>query len=200
MIDDNSGNRVAGSVCAGLTICGGHADGSVCTSSGTGACARSGHWHCPAASCDATPGTPTSETCNGIDDDCNGLIDDRGGVSYAACMSGGSRTLHVTGSSALASLCTMGPWTMAIWDASAVEYDFAIETDYTMPAGWASGDYAIGMRCGGVYRDFTPYTGMNITATGITRLTLGANDLTPITSVQNPLWAHGSHIIVPIFF
>jgi len=49
--------------------------GSACTA-GIGACARSGVNVCAADGskvvCNATPGTPTAEVCNGIDDNCNG--------------------------------------------------------------------------------------------------------------------------------
>ena len=41
-----------------------------CMSSGTITCENGG------AICDASPGTPVSEKCNGKDDDCDGLIDD----------------------------------------------------------------------------------------------------------------------------
>jgi hypothetical protein len=47
---------------------------------GMGACARTGTVVCDAAgtgtTCNATAGTPTTETCNGVDDDCDGMIDD----------------------------------------------------------------------------------------------------------------------------
>lgn len=44
---------------------------------GVGACTRSGTTQCVAGAiiCSVTPGTPTTEICNGIDDDCNGVID-----------------------------------------------------------------------------------------------------------------------------
>ena len=44
---------------------------------GVGACLRTGTTQCVAGSivCSVTPGTPTTEICNGIDDDCNGVID-----------------------------------------------------------------------------------------------------------------------------
>ena len=52
--------------------------GTVCTV-GTGACLRSGVWICNGAGtglvCSVTAGSPTAETCNGIDDDCNGVVD-----------------------------------------------------------------------------------------------------------------------------
>jgi|JI10StandDraft_1071094.scaffolds.fasta_scaffold07272_7 hypothetical protein len=53
--------------------------GTACTM-GMGACARTGTVVCDAAgtgtTCNATAGTPTTETCNGVDDDCDGMIDD----------------------------------------------------------------------------------------------------------------------------
>ncbi|MBU0535782.1 MAG: PKD domain-containing protein, partial [Nanoarchaeota archaeon] len=52
--------------------------GQTCTV-GTGACQRTGTYICRAdytgTVCSVTAGTPTSETCNGIDDNCDGLID-----------------------------------------------------------------------------------------------------------------------------
>jgi hypothetical protein len=51
------------------------------TTCGVGACASTGTTTCvggtPGDTC--TPGTPTTETCNGIDDDCNGIVDDAAG-------------------------------------------------------------------------------------------------------------------------
>lgn len=55
------------------------AKGASC-STGLGACVASGQLVCAADElgliCDGTPGTPTDETCNGIDDDCDGAIDE----------------------------------------------------------------------------------------------------------------------------
>jgi hypothetical protein len=54
--------------------------GASCTSSGVGACRRTGMFVCnpmgDGVTCNATPGTPTAELCNGIDDDCDGTVDD----------------------------------------------------------------------------------------------------------------------------
>jgi hypothetical protein len=49
-------------------------------STGVGACAREGVRQCAAdgrtTACDLAPGEPTSETCNGLDDDCDGSADE----------------------------------------------------------------------------------------------------------------------------
>ena len=57
---------------------------------GVGACARAGALACEAgeAVCDATPGDPVDELCNGIDDDCDGSADedfDADGDGAPAC-------------------------------------------------------------------------------------------------------------------
>ncbi len=53
--------------------------GAPCTA-GIGACERAGQKVCTApgtgTTCNATPGSPSTEVCNGIDDDCDSLLDD----------------------------------------------------------------------------------------------------------------------------
>ncbi len=53
--------------------------GNACTV-GVGACQRSGTMVCNGSgsgtTCSASPGSPSAETCNNIDDDCNGQVDD----------------------------------------------------------------------------------------------------------------------------
>ncbi|MCA9543736.1 MAG: hypothetical protein KC613_05080, partial [Myxococcales bacterium] len=46
---------------------------------GVGGCATAGAWRCGddgAQFCDAVPGAPTAEACNGVDDDCDGRVDE----------------------------------------------------------------------------------------------------------------------------
>jgi hypothetical protein len=66
-------NNCNGSIDDGFNV------GAAC-SVGIGACQRTGAFICTAdgsgTQCNATPGTPSLEVCNGIDDDCNGLVDD----------------------------------------------------------------------------------------------------------------------------
>ena len=72
--------------------------GQTCTA-GMGACARTGVYVCSTDGtgtvCNATAGTPTAETCNGVDDNCDGTIDDGFGLGTPcdgadpdACMEG----------------------------------------------------------------------------------------------------------------
>jgi hypothetical protein len=60
--------------------------GMTCTA-GQGACARTGVFVCDAnglgTHCSVTPGAPSPEVCNNIDDDCNGLVDD--GIVCTPC-------------------------------------------------------------------------------------------------------------------
>jgi hypothetical protein len=76
---------------------------------GVGACARSGTFVCAAGGlrtvCSATPGTPTTETCNGIDDNCNGTVDE--GVTRS-CYTGPSGTAGVGICRAGTQTCVVG--------------------------------------------------------------------------------------------
>ncbi len=72
--------------------------GEACTA-GIGTCAADGVTVCAddgSATCDAEPGQPAEETCNGLDDDCSGVVDegfDLGAdctVGIGACAVGGS--------------------------------------------------------------------------------------------------------------
>jgi hypothetical protein len=74
---------------------------------GVGACARTGVAQCSngVVSDSCVPGTPTTETCNGIDDNCDGTIDNAAAPTgtptvVLARVSGGSATLSWTSVSA----------------------------------------------------------------------------------------------------
>src|SRR4029077_19401746 len=84
------------------------------TTCGVGACASTGHTTCVAGSYvndTCTPGSPTPETCNNIDDNCNGTVDE--GLTQpttcgvGACASTGHTTC-VNGSY-VNDTCTPGP-------------------------------------------------------------------------------------------
>ncbi|MFN3200699.1 MAG: MopE-related protein [Bradymonadia bacterium] len=56
---------------------------------GIGACTAQGLWRCGEAGdllCDATPGQPAPETCNGIDEDCDGLTDEGLGLGQVCAV------------------------------------------------------------------------------------------------------------------
>jgi hypothetical protein len=79
-------------VCNGLDDdCNGRVDdgnpgGGAPCSAGVGACRRNGFVACTGGvlACNAVPGPPGTEICNGIDDDCDGAVDEGFGVG-AAC-------------------------------------------------------------------------------------------------------------------
>jgi len=85
--------------------------GSSCTS-GVGACMRTGTWVCNAGGtalvCSATPGTPTAETCNNIDDNCDGVIDG----NIRSCYTGAAGTAGVGRCRSGTQTCTAGAWSV----------------------------------------------------------------------------------------
>jgi hypothetical protein len=91
-------------------------------SAGSGGCLRNGVIRCnPAGTgteCSATPGTPTAEICNGVDDDCNGVIDNGFPLLGQSCTSGvgqcarqGNYVCNMTGSGVVCSIAGGAPAT-----------------------------------------------------------------------------------------
>ncbi|MFA5184056.1 MAG: MopE-related protein [Patescibacteria group bacterium] len=90
---------------------------------GVGACMRQGSqgqtctngvWGALSA-CSATTGTPTTETCNGIDDDCDGSTDE--GLNYSQSCSVGTGACYRTGTQSVN--CSGGSWSYGSCSASA---------------------------------------------------------------------------------
>jgi hypothetical protein len=92
--------------------------GTSCTV-GTGACQNSGTYECNAGGdatvCSASPGSPSTETCDGTDEDCDGTVDngfpDKGNsctVGTGACENTGT---YVCNSSGSGTECSASPGT-----------------------------------------------------------------------------------------
>jgi hypothetical protein len=83
--------------------------GTSCTV-GTGACTRTGVWVCNGTGtglvCSATPGLPTAEVCNGIDDNCDGIVD---GITRS-CYTGPGGTSGVGACRPGTQTCSAGAW------------------------------------------------------------------------------------------
>jgi hypothetical protein len=80
-------NKLSSSPCAIQGTCIGE---NTSCSVGVGACQRTGTIQCTtngSSFCNATAGLPTTEICNGVDDDCDGLIDEGFKVG-ASCSAG----------------------------------------------------------------------------------------------------------------
>lgn len=86
--------------CRGGTCCVPCSDGSLCTAtSSTGRCRSHGRRSCGCTSSACLPGSPRTESCNGLDDDCNGVVDDgvQESCGVGACANGTRN-------------CSMGSW------------------------------------------------------------------------------------------
>jgi hypothetical protein len=84
MVDSCTPGAASAETCNGVDDdCDGIVDNSVAstpTTCGTGACSAAGQASCQNGSIvdSCTPGAPSPETCNGVDDDCDGAIDEGG--------------------------------------------------------------------------------------------------------------------------
>lgn len=109
-VDDN---------CSGTTDETWPALGTSC-SVGVGACTRTGTWVCNGAQtgiiCSATPGSPSAEICNGIDDDCNGIVD---GITRS-CYTGAGGTAGVGTCRTGTQTCTAGSWGTCVGEVTPV--------------------------------------------------------------------------------
>ncbi len=83
--------------------------GAAC-SVGVGACARSGAKVCTAngtgTTCNATPGPPSAEVCNNVDDDCDGQVDE--GLGTLTCGQGGCEQTVAACVNGQPAVCTPG--------------------------------------------------------------------------------------------
>ncbi|MGE5186714.1 MAG: MopE-related protein [Acidobacteriota bacterium] len=147
--------------------------GTVCTP-GVGACQRFGSIGCSAdgstTQCSVTAGSPTTELCNGIDDDCDGVVDNGfpgiGGLcsaGYGVCTRYGTTQCAPGG---MTTMCSATPGTNASPETCNYLDD---DCDNIVDNGYRNvltGLYDTTANCGACGNDCTTiYTGANSTGT-----------------------------------
>jgi len=133
--------------------------GSVCFA-GVGACQRSGTMECSidgtALDCSATPGSPVTELCDGIDNDCDALIDETFPTKGTVCTVGLGQCV-ATGTwqcnpAQTGVVCPATPGTPTVEVCDYLDNDCDGDTDQTFKVG---GQYATDTACGNCFTDCT---------------------------------------------
>jgi hypothetical protein len=95
---------------------------------GAGACARSVVACISGTPRTCTPGSPSAEACNGIDDDCDGTVDE--GFQDLTCGVGACRRTMSSCEGGIARTCTPGPSSPEVCNAIDDDCDGSIDEDF----------------------------------------------------------------------
>jgi hypothetical protein len=142
-ICDNKDNNCNGQIDEGFNV------GQSCTV-GVGECARTGQYVCTAdgtgTECNATPGTPTSEICDGKDNDCDGYIDEGNVCSFAKTIGGSENEFAISITHSSDGGYVVAGFTQSFgaggWDMYVVKLDSSGNVVWTKTIGGSSDDYA----------------------------------------------------------
>jgi alpha-tubulin suppressor-like RCC1 family protein len=137
-ICDNKDNDCDGQIDEGFNV------GQSCTV-GVGECARTGQYVCKAdgsgTQCNATPGTPTAEICDGRDNDCDGQIDE--GIICVKVSAGSYHTCAIDNNGSL--WCWGRNGSGQLGDGTYANKDAPVQVSGT---NWASVSAGDGHTCG----------------------------------------------------
>jgi hypothetical protein len=149
LVDDGLSNECGGP-CA---ISVGTRPGTPCSNGGIGACARDGTFVCqgPSTACSAAAVAPTTEVCDGADNDCNGMTDEAAPTWFQDCDGDGfaaSTLASIKSCTKPASAGTCLSWTTTIpspethanWDCNDADAAYRPGADYGFPPD-RSGSY-----------------------------------------------------------